>query len=474
MPLPYEHHEVESRWQRHWASERAHSVDLDRTDPARKLFNLVEFPYPSAEGLHIGHALTYSGADTWGRYQRRLGFTVYQPFGFDAFGINAENYTLGIGENPRRLIGRTVDNYRRQIVALGGAWNWDSEVVTSDPAYYRWTQWVFLRLHDAGLAYQAEAPVLWCPSCLTVLAREQVDDEDGEDRCERCGAPVVERVMRQWFLRITAYADRLLDGIDALDWPEKAKNRQRAWIGRRGGSDRQRVVPPARLAHLPPALLGAAHSDHPLWTVRDGARPRRRPAGRVARCRGSGGVAAHGHGRLAPGLVHRLGQRAVSEVRRSGPEGDRRLRHVLRLVVVLPALPVLRRRRPAVGPRAHGPLAAGRPVRRRPGACGAPSPVRPVRHHGAARRGLGAVRRAVSPDPAARLPHPAGGQDVEVQGQRGEPGRADRWPRCRRHPAGAAVHAAMGRRRGVGSGRRGRRRAVPGPGPPRCHRSVWR
>ncbi|MGH9118179.1 MAG: class I tRNA ligase family protein [Acidimicrobiales bacterium] len=237
MPLPYEHHEVEARWQRRWASDRRDSVDLDRVEPDRKLYNLVEFPYPSADGLHVGHALTYSGADTWGRYQRRRGFTVFQPIGFDAFGINAENYALRTGEHPRRLIARTVVNYRRQLVALGGAWTWDSEVVTSDPSYYRWTQWLFLRLYDAGLAYQAEAPVLWCPSCQTVLAREQVDDLGGEDRCERCGSPVVERVMRQWFLRITAYADRLVDGIDALDWPAKAKNRQRAWIGRKVGAD---------------------------------------------------------------------------------------------------------------------------------------------------------------------------------------------------------------------------------------------
>jgi leucyl-tRNA synthetase len=233
MPLPYDHHEIEHRWQREWADERLHEVDLDGADPAATLYNLVEFPYPSADGLHIGHALTYAGADTWGRFRRRQGLTVFQPMGFDAFGINAENYALRLGEHPGAVIARTVENYRRQLVALGGAWSWDTEVVTSDPGYYRWTQWVFLRLFEAGLAYRAEAPVNWCPSCLTVLANEQVEEkDDGAGLCERCGSVVVERVMRQWFLRTTAYADQLLAGLDALDWPPSARNRQRAWIGR--------------------------------------------------------------------------------------------------------------------------------------------------------------------------------------------------------------------------------------------------
>ncbi len=250
MALPYDHIDIERRWQERWAADRLHEVDLDGTDPGRKLYNLVEFPYPSAEGLHIGHALTYAGADVWGRFQRRRGHAVFQPIGFDAFGINAENYALRRGEHPRELIARTAVTYRRQLEALGCGWTWDTAVTTSEPDYYRWTQWVFLRLFDAGLAYQAESPVLWCPSCQTVLAREQVEpmanvrwnvDEnvneaphigDGGGRCERCDTPVVERVMRQWFLRITAYADRLLAGLHDLDWPAKAKNRQRAWIGR--------------------------------------------------------------------------------------------------------------------------------------------------------------------------------------------------------------------------------------------------
>jgi leucyl-tRNA synthetase len=243
VPRPYDHGEVERRWQQRWAADGANEVDPASTDPDRKLYNLVEFPYPSAQGLHIGHALTYSGADVWGRFQRRLGRVVFQPIGFDSFGINAENYALQVGAHPRDLIARTTAAYRRQLEALGCGWSWSSTLSTCDPEYYRWTQWLFLRLFEAGLAYRARSPVAWCPSCQTVLAREQVegaDDADrpqgtaglvGRGRCERCSTPVEERVMRQWFLRTTDYADRLLSGLDALDWPDAAKNRQRAWIG---------------------------------------------------------------------------------------------------------------------------------------------------------------------------------------------------------------------------------------------------
>ncbi len=228
MGVPYDVAAVERRWQARWDDAGLHEVDLARTDPARALYSLVEFPYPSAAGLHIGHAMTYSGADTWGRLQRMRGRVVYQPIGFDSFGINAENYALGVGRHPAEVIAETTANYRRQLRELGGAWAWTTELSTSDPAYYRWTQWLFVRLFEAGLAYQASAPVVWCPSCMTVLAREQLE----ADRCERCGSPVTDRVMRQWFLRTTLYADRLVDGLDTLDWPERAKNRQRAWIGR--------------------------------------------------------------------------------------------------------------------------------------------------------------------------------------------------------------------------------------------------
>jgi leucyl-tRNA synthetase len=217
--LPYDPADVEARWQARW----------DREPPARAagepFYNLVEFPYPSAEGLHVGHVLTYCGADVVGRYQRMRGRAMFQPMGFDSFGINAENYAMQVGEHPAAVVARTMANYRRQLNRVGCAWDWTG-VVTSDPSYYRWTQWLFVQLFRAGLAYQAEAPVDWCPSCATVLAHEQVED----GRCERCGTAVTERVMRQWFLRITAYRDRLAAGLDSLDWPEPAKNAQRRWL----------------------------------------------------------------------------------------------------------------------------------------------------------------------------------------------------------------------------------------------------
>ena len=227
----YDPLEVQARWQARWARDRLDELDLERLPPGEKLYNLVEFPYPSAEGLHVGHVYTYSGADTYGRWLRMRGRNVFQPIGFDAFGIHTENYALRVGEDPTTLTARTVDRYRGQLRRLGAAWDWDHEVVTSDPAYYRWTQWLFLRLYRAGLAVRRDAPVVWCPSCLTVLANEQLEG----DRCERCGTRVTQRTMRQWFLRITAYADELLDGLDELDWPQTAKRQQREWIGRSRG-----------------------------------------------------------------------------------------------------------------------------------------------------------------------------------------------------------------------------------------------
>jgi leucyl-tRNA synthetase len=216
---------------------------VDRAARDRTFYNLVEFPYPSAEGLHVGHAYTYSGADTYGRYLRMRGREVFQPIGFDSFGIHTENYALKLGEHPGTLTERTIANYRRQLASLGAAWDWSREIVTSDPSYYRWTQWVFVKLFRAGLAVRREAQVVWCPSCLTVLANEQLE----ADRCERCGTRVIQRTMLQWFLRITAYADELLRGLDGLDWPESAKRVQREWIGRSEGVEIDFDVPEKRL-----------------------------------------------------------------------------------------------------------------------------------------------------------------------------------------------------------------------------------
>ncbi len=258
MAQPYPVHVIEARWRDRWERDGLNQVDLDEVDADQVFYNLVEFPYPSAEGLHVGHVFRYVGVDAFGRYQRMRGRAVFQPIGFDAFGIHTENYALNVGEHPRVLTERTTTRYRKQLSSIGAAWDWSREVDTSKPEYYRWTQWVLVQLFKAGLMYQAEAPVIWCPSCLTVLAREQTDDDGSV--CERCDSPVTERVMEQWFLRTTRYADRLLSGLDDLDWPERSKRLQRQWIGKSGDGlrlhdwliSRQRYWgPPIPIIHCP-------------------------------------------------------------------------------------------------------------------------------------------------------------------------------------------------------------------------------
>ncbi len=227
----YDPHEIERRWIARWEESGLYRTDLSAVD--RKYYNLMEFPYPSAEGLHVGHAYTYSGADTNGRYKRMQGYNVFQPMGFDAFGIHSENYALKVGINPMTLTQRTVTRYRNeQMGRLGCMWDWSHAVNTSQPDYYRWTQWLFLQMYKAGLAVRKSAPVNWCPKDLTVLANEQVID----GRCERCDSEVVQREMTQWFFRITEYAEHLLSGLDGLDWPEMSKRLQRNWIGKSEGS----------------------------------------------------------------------------------------------------------------------------------------------------------------------------------------------------------------------------------------------
>ena len=235
MEHPYAVHEVEARWRDRWRAEGTGLVDLDTVDQRNVFVNLAEFPYPSAEGLHVGHVFRYSGVDVYGRYMRMRGRSVFQPIGFDAFGIHTENYALKVNEHPAVLTRKTTARFADQLTRAGMAWDWTRAIDTSRPDYYRWTQWVLTRLFEAGLMYQAEAPVVWCPSCLTVLAREQTE-RDGTV-CERCETPITERVMKQWFLRITNYADRLLVGLDDLDWPERAKRLQRQWIGRSEGRE---------------------------------------------------------------------------------------------------------------------------------------------------------------------------------------------------------------------------------------------
>jgi leucyl-tRNA synthetase len=222
---------VEAKWRRRWEESGAHRTDLDGA--TRPFYNLMMFPYPSAEGLHVGNVYAFTGADIYGRYRRLKGDQVFEPMGFDAFGIHSENYAIKIGEHPARLTPRNVENFREnQLKRLGAMFDWSHQVNTTDPAYYRWTQWLFLRLFDAGLAEYREGPVNWCPSCLTVLADEQVID----GHCERCDSQVEKRVLKQWWLKITRYAQQLLDALDTLDWSEKTKLAQRNWIGRSEGA----------------------------------------------------------------------------------------------------------------------------------------------------------------------------------------------------------------------------------------------
>ncbi|MGI8688421.1 MAG: leucine--tRNA ligase [Thermomicrobiales bacterium] len=225
---------IEQKWRKRWEESGLYRTDLTLASGRPKFYNLMEFPYPSAEGLHIGHVYTYGGADTNGRFQRMRGHEVFEPMGFDAFGIHTENYALKIDTNPMQLTARTTRRYREeQLSRIGAMFDWTHSVDTSQPAYYRWTQWLFLQLYKVGLAVRKKAAVNWCPKDLTVLANEQVID----GRCERCGTLVVQRELTQWFFTITDYADRLLDNLEKLDWPDESKRRQAYWIGRSEGAE---------------------------------------------------------------------------------------------------------------------------------------------------------------------------------------------------------------------------------------------
>jgi leucyl-tRNA synthetase len=222
---------VEAKWQRLWRERRTNSIDLENAE--RPYYTLMMFPYPSAEGLHVGHAFAFPGVDIHGRFRRLQGYDVFEPIGFDAFGIHSENYALKVGTNPKQLIPRTIENFRRQLNRLGLMVDWEHAVDTTAPEYYHWTQWIFLKLYEHGLAVRKKAPVNWCPRCQTVLANEQVID--GE--CERHpGVRVEQRLTEQWFLKITEYAERLLRNLDWIDWSESTKIAQRNWIGRSDGA----------------------------------------------------------------------------------------------------------------------------------------------------------------------------------------------------------------------------------------------
>ena len=235
-PNGYDPAAVEQKWQERWRTEGTNAPDLERGP--RPYYALMMFPYPSAEGLHVGNLFAFTGNDIHGRFQRLQGHTVFEPFGFDAFGIHSENYAIKVGVHPGELIPRNIDNFRRQVQRTGLMVDWRHELSTTDPSYYKWTQWVFLQLYKRGLAYKKKAAVNWCPLDKTVLANEQVIG----GACERCGTMVEQRFLEQWFFRITEYAGRLLANLDKLDWSDTTKSAQRNWIGKSEGAEIAFVV----------------------------------------------------------------------------------------------------------------------------------------------------------------------------------------------------------------------------------------
>ncbi|PKL82008.1 MAG: leucine--tRNA ligase [Ignavibacteriae bacterium HGW-Ignavibacteriae-3] len=230
--MKYPFQEVESSWQKFWEDNKIHKTDL--TNLEKKLYCLVMFIYPSAAKMHIGHWYNYGPTDSWARFKKLKGFNVFEPMGYDAFGLPAENYAIKTGVHPHDSTLKNITDIREMMKQMGGMYDWDAELMTCAPEYYRWNQWLFLQLYKKGLAYRKNAPVNWCPSCQTVLANEQVLN-DGN--CERCGSTVIQKNLTQWFFKITNYVDELLDGLDKIDWPEKTKLMQKNWIGKSIGSE---------------------------------------------------------------------------------------------------------------------------------------------------------------------------------------------------------------------------------------------
>ena len=231
MAVPYNHREVETKWQEIWDDEKAFQTSEDYSKP--KYYALVEFPYPSGQGLHVGHPRPYTALDIVARKRRMQGYNVLYPMGWDAFGLPTENYAIKNHIHPKIVTKNNVEHFKNQLHSLGYSFDWEREVNTTDPEYYKWTQWIFLKLFHAGLAYKAEMPINWCTSCKIGLANEEVVN----GVCERCGSEVVRKVKSQWMLKITEYADKLLEGLDMVDYVERVKVSQRNWIGKSTGAE---------------------------------------------------------------------------------------------------------------------------------------------------------------------------------------------------------------------------------------------
>ncbi|MCG8479718.1 MAG: class I tRNA ligase family protein, partial [Spirochaetales bacterium] len=234
----YPFREIERKWQRYWAENKTfRAVEDPAVPPEKRRYVLDMFPYPSASGLHVGHPEGYTATDIYCRYLRMNGYNVLHPIGFDSFGLPAENYAIQTGTHPRTTTEANIERFREQITSLGFSYDWDRDVSTHGADYYRWTQWIFIKLWERGLAYVAEIPMWYCEALGTVLANEEVLATPDGPRSERGNYPVVRRPLRQWMLKITEYAERLLDGLEDLDWPESTRTMQRNWIGRSEGAN---------------------------------------------------------------------------------------------------------------------------------------------------------------------------------------------------------------------------------------------
>lgn len=229
--MNFDHQQIEKKWQAHWEQNKTFKTGEDEKKP--KFYALDMFPFPSGAGLHVGHPEGYTATDILSRFKRSQGYNVLHPMGWDAFGLPAEQYALDTGNDPAEFTAKNIATFKRQIQELGFSYDWEREINTTDPSYYKWTQWIFLQLHKKGLAYVDEVAVNWCPALGTVLANEEVID----GKSERGGHPVERRPMKQWMLKITAYADRLIEDLDDLDWPESIKDMQRNWVGRSEGAE---------------------------------------------------------------------------------------------------------------------------------------------------------------------------------------------------------------------------------------------
>lgn len=265
--MNYDHKKIEKKWQKYWLDNKTFKSKLDKSKP--KFYVLDMFPYPSGAGLHVGHVTGYTGTDILARFKRQQGFNVLHPMGWDSFGLPAEQYAIRTGTHPSITTKANINTYRRQLQSLGFSYDWDREVTTSDPKYYKWTQWIFTKLFEKKLAYEAEANVNYCPALGTVLANEEVEDGKSKEG----GYPVERRPLKQWILKITEYADRLISDLDLVDWPENLKKLQINWIGRSVGTrlffiEKKSQKPIEVFTTRPDTLFGATYfvlsPDHPL------------------------------------------------------------------------------------------------------------------------------------------------------------------------------------------------------------------